>query len=368
MYRRRGVELAHPVRTQPAIQRDLRMAKQGLAEPPALHEVHILFFVDQVAAHKSQDFPHGRRLRKVLHLEKIRFPQILQAVCGSLLHELIEVHGRIGLRQFIVIDALRMTAQNALQFLTEKGAVPILVRLRRREECEQRPCLIDLLLRLRETPRVIAQHLADDGAEVSARVGAVADVGDPLGLEVRPANAQQLILHGARHPGIYAVRDDVVEHAQFGRDIHDVEMPQRDISQCQLLRQRLSIGDTARACIQAHELAAGQPVRHGYEIAAVAAPQLQYAAGFHGSRIHCEQSSHRGESVGVSLGKRVAGIQDFVVRVDGRGGHDQSSLLASERYRGTAIYSEPFPASPPAARPCPETLWRRARRSRPERH
>ena len=74
-------------------------------------------------------------------------------------------------------------------------------------------------------------HVADEIPQVGAWMGVVADKGDALRPHIVVKNCQHFVAHVGRHPGIDAVRDDVIERAIVRRNVCDTGMAQRNVLQ-----------------------------------------------------------------------------------------------------------------------------------------
>ncbi len=198
----------------------------------------------------------------------------------------------------------------------EKTAVgAVLGRDRIGQKVKQRPGLRDALLRLGHLPGMVEHHVAGDVEHVPAGIGVVAHVGHAIWGQVLPADGKDLVAHAVGDPGIDAVRDDVVELAQAGVHVHDVQVPERDVVQPQRRHCRLALGDLARGIVYAHELALRQAVGHGDEVASAGAAQLQHPAALDGRRAHPQQRPQRRQPVRMALRVRQAGIRHLIVAI-----------------------------------------------------
>ena len=74
-------------------------------------------------------------------------------------------------------------------------------------------------------------HVADEIPQVGAWIGVVADKGDALRPHIVVKDRQYFVAHVGRHPGIDAMRDDVIEQAIVRPDVHDAGMAQRNVLQ-----------------------------------------------------------------------------------------------------------------------------------------
>ena len=148
--------------------------------------------------------------------------------------------------------------------------------------------MLEPQLRAGDVPRLILQHPAHHLAQVATGEGVVADKSDAVRGQIRATDGHDLVAHRWRHPGVDPVSDDVVELAEAGVQIHDVEMVEVNVRQSQLGGQRLSGGDWHSGQVDPGEAAAGKRERHRNQVGAVATPQLQHAARFHRRRAEPE--------------------------------------------------------------------------------
>ena len=64
-------------------------------------------------------------------------------------------------------------------------------------------------------------------------MGVIADKGDALRRQIIVKDRQHFVAHVSRHPGIDAMRDDVIKQAIVRPDVHDAGMAQRDVLQAE---------------------------------------------------------------------------------------------------------------------------------------
>jgi hypothetical protein len=91
-------------------------------------------------------------------------------------------------------------------------------------------------------------------------------------------NREHFLAHIGRHPGIDAVRDDVIECTIVNRNVCDAGMPQRNVSQAKRGDRSGSELDAPAAEINSDEFTIGVLIRHWDHIGADTAAQFQHAA------------------------------------------------------------------------------------------
>jgi hypothetical protein len=146
-----------------------------------------------------------------------------------------------------------------------------------------------------------------------ARVGVVAHVGHAVRGQVLAADGEDLLLHGPGDPGEDAVADDVVELAQPGVDVEEAPRLQIQVLQAELCHEVASGLDLPRGEVDPHEAAFRHLDRHGYEVAAIRATQLQHPAAVRRSRLQAVEDRQGGEVVRMRPVLRSAGIGDAVI-------------------------------------------------------
>ena len=107
--------------------------------------------------------------------------------------------------------------------------------------------------------------------------------------------------------------DDVIKRPERVIDIEDAHVPQLDVGEPERLNRLLPLGDLLAGEVNAHELAVRESERHGDQVAATGAAQLEHAAAFGRWRAQAEQARHRGQVVGVGIGVGMARVGNLVV-------------------------------------------------------
>src|SRR6266481_5467002 len=97
-------------------------------------------------------------------------------------------------------------------------------------------------------------HLANHVADMSAGVSIVADIGNAVWREGFRADSQNAIAHRIRHPGIDAVRDDVVERSAARSELHQIEVLKPDIVQRKIADHLLAFSDGTTSGIDPDKL------------------------------------------------------------------------------------------------------------------
>ena len=109
--------------------------------------------------------------------------------------------------------------------------------------------------------------------------------------------------------------DDVVEGPEALFDIHDGNGAQLDVLQPELGDLGPARLDLAGRKIDAEEAAPGMIERHGHEIAAGGAAELQHAAAVEGRRRQAEQAAGRPQMADMAPGKGIALIGHQVIGI-----------------------------------------------------
>src|SRR5690242_7874918 len=78
---------------------------------------------------------------------------------------------------------------------------------------------------------VVEHHLAKSLAQMTAGVRVVTDEHNSIGRQTRLRDFEDAFANFRRHPGVEAVRDDVVKLAEIRAQIHDVELPEADVGE-----------------------------------------------------------------------------------------------------------------------------------------
>ncbi len=146
------------------------------------------------------------------------------------------------------------------------------------------PGLGGALARVVHAARVIQHHVAQRAQHVPARIHVVADKCEPVGRQVLLAEGQQGFARIGRHPGIDAVRDDVIEFPQCRRRAQ-VETCQTDVAQPHGPGCRLSGLNLPGRVIKTHEAGAGQAERHGQQVGSRGTAHFQHPAARHRRRL-----------------------------------------------------------------------------------
>src|SRR5208283_1619855 len=155
----------------------------------------------------------------------------------------------------------------------------------------------------------VAQHLAN----VTPRQRVVADVSYALGRQMIVRDSQNHVANWFGNPRINSVRDDVIELAELGANLHDVGRLQFQVLQAYLPGGFAAPEDRSLCKIEADKVTAGKRERHRNQIPAVAASNLKHAATVDGRGLHAEERRNGCEPVRVSLIVRQSPIKDLVV-------------------------------------------------------
>ncbi len=155
-------------------------------------------------------------------------------------------------------------------------------------------------------------------AEVTSRVGVVADVRDPLAGEHVLANLEDALANTLRDPGIDAVSDDKRELSKLVQAwVAKIHRQKSHVSHSEFRNKRLARGNRNSAEIDPYELTIRVLKGHRDQIVGRAAYEFQDAAAFDFVQRHSQEVRDGGKSIRVRLRKETRRIQDFIVR---RGG------------------------------------------------
>src|SRR3974377_1162424 len=95
---------------------------------------------------------------------------------------------------------------------------------------------------------------------------------------------QHLFAYQSGYPRINPVRDDVVELAEFGAELHDITVAQINIPELYQRGQGASLLNRAAAQVDSNELALWPLIRDRNEVRPITAAEFEYAAMRQGSR------------------------------------------------------------------------------------
>ena len=192
---------------------------------------------------------------------------------GRVGDEVGEQHRLVVWRELVVEDR-RVACCNA-RSACEVHLVALRAGLDDRRQ--QRPRLRDPLAPARPRAQMPAQHLAGDLAQVPAGQDVVGDVGDAVRRQVLAAGGEQGVARRAarstsRRRGRSRSRTRRARQRRRGRRARTARSraPSAPASAARPL-------DRVARQVDAAERAAGQPVGHRHEVAAVAAPELEHA-------------------------------------------------------------------------------------------
>ena len=134
-----------------------------------------------------------------------------------------------------------------------------------------------------------------------------------VGCEVVRVDRQDLVLHLARDPGVHAVADDVVELAIARVDVEDARVPEVDVAQVELARNRTRVVDLANREVDADELRARRGNRHRNQVAAAGTPELEHSRLSDRRRCRSEQSRDRGQPIWMRARMSAGAVRHIVV-------------------------------------------------------
>ena len=155
-------------------------------------------------------------------------------------------------------------------------------------------------------------------------------VGNPFGGEMPRNDRHQRIAHRRRNPRVHAVRDDVVELPEICGEVDDVALQQLDVGESECVRKPPPQLDRPGRKLDSEKARIGKPVRHGDQVSARTASQLQHPAVLDRRGIQAEQPRVGRDAIGVRVLPRAAGIVDAVVERRG------SQLLSRHSVVGSA--------------------------------
>ena len=222
---------------------------------------------------------------------------------------------RVILRQFVVVQKCGRMIENPLRFVLHRAFVGFaappsldLVREKRTRAFELRLGILELL-------RHIDQHVPDRLAQARARVHVVADDREPLAGEALCDDAKERLAHLRRNPGVDAVREDVIEAAERGVELDEVQRVKAGVGAAAGLRRGAGPRDRLPGQVDADKFRLRRAERHVDEVDALAAADLQDArAGERGERAS-EQRGEHADRRRVDDGEGQAGVADAVVSV-----------------------------------------------------
>lgn len=125
---------------------------------------------------------------------------------------------------------------------------------------------------------LVLEDLSDHGAEVAAGEGVIADEGDAVGGEETAAEGQESVGYVLGDPGVDAVGDDVVEEAEVWVGVlegEDIGLEEVDVGEAELLDALVAASDGLGGQVKADEVAGGDGVGHGDEVAAFVAADFE---------------------------------------------------------------------------------------------
>ena len=185
------------------------------------------------------------------------------------------------------------------------------------QEVDERVGMLEPQFRAGDVPRLILQHPAHHLAQVATGEGVVADKSDAARSQIRAADGHELVAHRRRHPGVDPVSDDVVELAEAGVQIHDVELVEGDVlrSNSTASAWAAAIGTPARST-PANRLP-GSVSAIGIRLAPLPHPSSSTRHCSTGGRAEPEQSGKGRQVVGMGLARGVAVVKHLIVRIVG---------------------------------------------------
>ena len=318
-----NVQPADELRVHRPIRRQGAPAQQRFTEHAVPQEVHVLLGLDLVRRQHAQGLLDLRAEVAGDHGAEACLAEVLQTFVARHLRELVEVHRLVHFLQVFVKQVMVLLGADVLQFGFQQQGIRPLLGHGTRHEIEQCPGLLDAFLRLGEPPGVVAHHVADHAAHVPAGIRVVRDVCDAVGAELLAAEVEDFFADVGRYPGKHSVGDDVVERAVRGIEIEDVGLLQRDVLQAEFRDNTLAFLDLLAGEVDAHELAIGQVVRSGDDVAARSAGDLQYPAALHRRWPDAEERTQCEQPRRMRLRERHAFVGNFVVTLfDGVHGRD----------------------------------------------
>src|SRR5271157_5716108 len=143
----------------------------------------------------------------------------------------------------------------------------------------------------------------------------VADKGYSVRRKEFAAQCKQALAHRLGNPGIKPMRDDVVELAKFRTNIEQIALKDARVCKAEFANALLSALYRQAGQVESDELAAWNRIGHGNEVCTLIACDLEDTALLDGCRREAVQNRHRGETIGVCIRIRKAGIGNCIVRI-----------------------------------------------------
>ena len=197
------------------------------------------------------------------------------------------------------------------------------------------------------------QHTLQHLAQAAAGQRVVADVRDAVGRQHAGAQREQRVADRLGHPGVHAVRDDVVERLRGGLVRLDADRVEGHVAEPQPLGQLTRTGDRDGRVVDPDERRAGQRGRHRQQVAPDAAAELEHAAARGRRGGQPEQRRERRQPIRMGLHERPGRIlQDVVARRVAAGRHaamvdGYSGSRTRARLAKSLLQPSSWPRTPP---------------------
>ena len=163
---------------------------------------------------------------------------------------------------------------------------------------------------------VILDHVPNSTTHVASGQRVVAHEGHAICRQMPRDQRHQMDANLRGNPRVEAVRDDVIEAAEIGGKLTQVEFQQLDVGESEITCHAPGVRDRPRGEIEAHEGRVRQRSRNRHQVRPVAARELQHTAGCGRRDVETEQRADRGETIRMAHRVRKTGVRDVVVALE----------------------------------------------------
>ncbi len=219
------------------------------------------------------------RVANVEHQVRLGIAEILQRVTRGARGEIAKIEGIVNRPEVIVKQPGWAAGQQALDLVVDHRMPRSSGDARFAQHFQKRARLLDAFGGIGVIARVVQHHLTQHDPNVPAWQRVVADEGDSLRRQAIAAETQQTLANVVGHPGVDAMRDDVIEFAESRAGLSQIQHAQVEIGEPEFTYGAATLGDGRLRQVDAGKLAAGQRVRHRNQVGGISAAHFQNAAG-----------------------------------------------------------------------------------------
>ena len=309
LLRRAEPEPRQPRGIDRVVERRIGAAQQRLPERPAREQVGVLLPGDAVAAGQGVELlVDAGRLAVRAQLGRVGVGEIAQAVALGVQRDVAQPDRVVAAAEVVVREQRLGQPPQPLELRGQHRSVGVRAVLGpRREEVVELAALVDALVGPGLRARVQQRHLAQHRAQARARQRVVGDERDAVRREAAGEQRHQRVARVILHPGVHAVRHDVVELPPVA-GVEQVGLLQAHARQAELgggLAAQRRVDE-----VEADRRQAGRVAGHRDQVEPVGAAGLEHARRGRGRGLQPVQGREQREPVGMRLREREAGVGD----------------------------------------------------------